>query len=228
MKYKGIVFDLDGVICSTDKYHYEAWKKTAKTLGCTFNHKLNDKLRGVSRSESLDIILKANNKELTETEKALVLANKNKLYQESLADLNASAMEPDVLPTLFSLKRLGIKLAIGSSSKNAQLIIQKLGIQSIFDTICDGTMIKKSKPAPDIFLLAAQKLSLSPSVCLVIEDSTAGIDAAYDGGFDSAGMGAARLYLKATYILNQKELLLRTMFRSTVKSLYSCQKSLFV
>lgn len=202
MKYKGIIFDLDGVICTTDAYHYSAWKKTADKLGCFFDKKLNDKLRGISRKESLEIILKANNKELSDSEKEIILEEKNEIYRQSLSELNASAMQTDVLPTLYSLKDLKLKLAIGSSSKNAPYIIQKLGITSIFDSLCDGTMIQNSKPAPDIFLLAAEKLFLNPSDCLVIEDSLAGIDAACSGQFDSAGIGLAKNYSKATYSLN--------------------------
>jgi len=202
MKFKGIIFDLDGVICSTDRHHYNAWKKISDENGLYFDEAMNNKLRGVSRAESLEIILRENKRTFSEEKKQQLLEKKNAFYIEELNFLNASAMKNDVPATLEKIKK-GAKIAIGSSSKNTQFILNKLGIKNLFNAVCDGTMISKSKPDPEVFLLAAKSLKLKPCECLVVEDSIAGIDAAEAGGFKSAGIGDAAKYDKATYSIEK-------------------------
>ncbi len=191
MKYKAVIFDLDGVICFTDKYHYQAWKQLADKLGIYFDEKINNRLRGVSRMESLNIILERYDKELSEEEKQQLAEEKNAVYVQLLEKMSEGDLSKQVKATLDALRERGCKLAIGSSSKNAKLILNRLGLGDYFDAISDGTNISKSKPNPEVFLKAAEFLHMSPRECLVVEDAIAGVQAAVQGGFDSAGLGEA-------------------------------------
>lgn len=191
MKYEAVIFDLDGVICHTDKYHYMAWKALADSLGIPFNEEINNRLRGVSRMESLDIILENSARKYTNEEKQALADEKNKAYQKLLNNMTPEELTTDTIDTLNELKSMGIRLAIGSSSKNAMLILSQLGIPDIFDEIVDGTQISNSKPNPEVFLLAAKKLGVKPRQVLVVEDALSGIQAAIAGGFDTAGIGIA-------------------------------------
>ena len=194
MKYKAVIFDLDGVICSTDEYHYKAWKKLADKMNISFDRKVNERLRGVSRMESLEIILKNyHGNMLSREEKDKLTEEKNQIYRESLSNMSEKDLSSEVKETLELLHNMGLKLAIGSSSKNTKYI---------FDAISDGTNIKKSKPDPEVFLKAAEFIHENPENCLVVEDAEAGIDAAIAGHFDSAGIGTAVAHGKATYRLN--------------------------
>lgn len=201
MKYKGIIFDLDGVICHTDQYHYQAWKKLADKWKIPFDEKINDRLRGVSRMESVEIILEKYNGIMTEEQKQEFAEEKNKIYVQKLEKLTPEDVSEDVINTLKKLKELGYKAAIGSSSKNTKFILEKIGLLKAFDAISDGTNISRSKPDPEVFLKASEYLGLSSEECLVVEDAEAGIDAAVNGGFDSAGVGDAAKYNKTTYPL---------------------------
>lgn len=201
MKYKGIIFDLDGVICSTDRYHYQAWKEMADKKNIYFDEKINNRLRGVSRMESLEIILEKYDGSLSDKEKAALAEEKNKIYVELLKEMSRKDLSKEVENTLKELRSKGYLLAIGSSSKNAKFILERLGLTGYFDTVSDGTNITKSKPDPEVFLKAAENLQLSPPECLVVEDADAGIDAAVNGGFNSAGIGEAANYEKTTYPL---------------------------
>jgi beta-phosphoglucomutase len=200
MKYQAIIFDLDGVLISTDRCHYEAWESIARELGIPFDEKVNNQLRGVSRMESLELILKGHIV-LGEQEKIVLTDKKNTRYRSLLETLTPAAVDRDVLVTLQTLKEKGIKLAIGSSSKNAQFILQKTGLAVYFDAVSDGTMIKRTKPDPEVFLKAAELLSATVSDSLVVEDAHAGIEAAAAGGFDSAGIGDAASSALCTYRL---------------------------
>lgn len=203
MKYKGIIFDLDGVICSTDEYHYRAWKKLADRMNIPFDRKVNERLRGVSRMQSLEIILEAyHGPELSQDEKNKLAEEKNDVYRASLSDMSAGDLSTEVKETLETLRNIGLKLAIGSSSKNTKYILKQIGLEDFFDAISDGTNIVKSKPDPEVFLKAVEFIGEEPEDCLVIEDAEAGIDAAVAGGFDSAGIGSAVMYEKCTYQLN--------------------------
>lgn len=191
MNYKAVIFDLDGVICFTDKYHYLAWKKMADGMGIYFDETINNRLRGVSRMESLEIILERYDKELSREEKQALAEEKNKTYVELLGQMTEEDLSSEVKETLDTLRTNGLKLAIGSSSKNAKFILERLGLRDYFDAISDGTNISKSKPDPEVFLKAAEFLHMAPADCLVVEDAKAGVEAAKAGGFDSAGLGEA-------------------------------------
>ncbi len=199
MKYKAVIFDLDGVICFTDKYHYQAWKEMADGIGVYFDEVINNRLRGVSRMASLDIILERSEKSYKEKEKEKLAAQKNEIYKKLLEQMSPADLSDEVKNTLDELRKRGYKLAIGSSSKNTKMILKQLGLDGYFDAISDGTNITHSKPDPDVFLKAAQFLGMDPEACLVVEDALAGIDAAVAGGFDSAGVGEAATHEKVTY-----------------------------
>ena len=201
MKYKGIIFDLDGVICFTDKYHYQAWKEMADGIGVYFDEVINNRLRGVSRMESLEIILERSEKTYSGQEKEELAAQKNEIYKKLLLQMSPSDLSAEVKDTLDELRNRGYKLAIGSSSKNAKTILKQLGLDGYFDAISDGTNITRSKPDPEVFLKAAEFLGFDASECLVVEDAIAGIDAAVAGGFHSAGIGEAATHEKVTYPL---------------------------
>lgn len=201
MKYQGIIFDLDGVICSTDQYHYQAWKKMAYGIGVYFDELINNRLRGVSRMASLEIILERSKKQYTDGQKAALAEQKNDLYRELLMQMSPADLSDEVKSTLDALRAKGLKLAIGSSSKNAKLILGRIGLGDYFDAISDGTNITHSKPHPEVFLKAAEMLGLEPKDCLVVEDARAGIEAAAAGGFDSAGLGEAAEHERVTYAL---------------------------
>ncbi len=194
-----IIFDLDGVICFTDKYHYQAWKELADREGIYFDEKINDRLRGVSRMQSLDIILERASKEYTEEEKESMAAMKNESYVKLLENMSTKDLSDEVKNTLDELRRRGYKLAIGSSSKNTKKILKQIGLGDYFDAISDGTNITKSKPDPEVFLKAADMVEEKPQNCLVVEDAAAGIDAACAGGFLSAGIGDAAAHEGVTY-----------------------------
>ncbi len=188
---KAFIFDLDGVIVSTDELHYEAWKQTADGERIFFDRKINERLRGVSRLESLEIILERANREYSQEEKAQLAESKNRIYRELLKKLTPSDRLDGVTETLEELRVRGYKLAIGSSSKNAPVILEKIGYKDYFDAISDGNNIKKSKPDPEVFLCAADMLGLKPEECFVVEDAEAGIRAALAGGFAPVGIGGA-------------------------------------
>ncbi len=201
MKYKGIIFDLDGVICFTDQYHFQAWKKIADKIGVPFDENRNNKLRGISRMDSLNIILEVSDRAYSEKEKLQFACEKDEIYKKLLRKMTPDDLEKEIRDTLNILKGKGYKLAIGSSSKNAKLILERIGALGYFHAVSDGTNIKNSKPDPEVFLKAAQFLGLKPEECLVVEDAKAGIEAASAGGFDSAGIGEAAYHENVTYSL---------------------------
>ena len=196
--YQGIIFDLDGVICYTDRYHFLAWKQIADQLGINFD----DRMRGVSRMDSLEILLEEYHGEpLNAAQKAALAEKKNQLYVGLLQNMGEADLSEEVRKTMDTLRSRGRKLAIGSSSKNTKLILKRLGLTGYFDAVSDGTNITRSKPDPEVFLCAAQYLGLCPGKCLVVEDAKAGILAAKAGGFDSAGLGEAAAFAFVTYPL---------------------------
>ncbi len=191
MKYKGIIFDLDGVICSTDHYHYLAWKALADRLGAYFDETINNRLRGVSRMASLEIVLERYNGTLTEEEKLAAAEEKNNTYRELLKQMTPADLSDEVKTTLDALRAKGLLLGIGSSSKNTRFILSRIGLGDYFDKISDGTNITRSKPDPEVFLKAAEYLGLEPKDCLVVEDAVAGVQAAHAAGMDAAAVGDA-------------------------------------
>ncbi len=212
MKYEAVLFDLDGVILSTDDFHYKAWKKMADREGIFFNREINERLRGVSRMESLAIILERAEKEYTEEQKVEMATFKNDFYRESLDELNPNHTFKGVITFLEFLKGRGIKIAIGSSSKNAKFILKQIGLFDTFEAISDGTNITNSKPDPEVFIKAAEMLGVAPQKCLVVEDAEAGIDAAIAGGMDSLGVYAACEYPKNTWSAKDIESVDRSIF----------------
>ncbi|MBQ8428009.1 MAG: beta-phosphoglucomutase, partial [Clostridia bacterium] len=186
---KGFIFDLDGVIVSTDKYHYLAWKKMADDEGIYFDEVINDRLRGVSRMHSLEIILEKATMTYTDDEKVALATKKNDIYRESLQALTPSDRLAGVTETLAALREKGYKLAIGSSSKNTPVILEKIGYAGYFDAVSDGNNITRSKPDPEVFIKAAEFLGLAAEDCYVVEDAEAGVDAAKAGGFTAIGVG---------------------------------------
>lgn len=190
MKIKGLIFDLDGVLVFTDKFHHQAWKTMADEWGIYFDETINHRLRGVSRMESLEIILERyEGPELSLKEKENLAEQKNSIYRELLKTMTPEDVTEEVRDTLAKLREKGYKLAIGSSSKNAKFILEKVMLKDAFDAISDGTNITKSKPDPEVFLKAAEYLELSPRECMVVEDAEAGIEAAKSGGMYAAGIG---------------------------------------
>ena len=201
MKYQGVIFDLDGVICSTDHYHYLAWKALADRLGAYFDEEINNRLRGVSRMTSLEIVLERYDGTLTQEEKEAAAEEKNNRYRELLKNMSPADLSAEVKETLDALRAKGLLLGIGSSSKNTRFILGQIGLGDYFDKISDGTNITRSKPDPEVFLKAAEYLGLAPKDCLVVEDAVAGIQAAIAAGMDSAAVGDAAKSDLATYRL---------------------------
>lgn len=188
---KAVIFDLDGVVVSTDRYHYLAWKKLSDRLGIYFDENINMKLRGVSRMESLEIILRNSSRNYSDEEKEAFAAEKNETYRLSLNDLSGDDILPGVLRLLDELDKRKICKAIGSSSRNTMTILDKIGLIDRFEVIIDGTMIKNSKPDPEVFSKAVMKLGLKPEECLVIEDAVAGIQAGHAAGCRTFALGDA-------------------------------------
>lgn len=188
---KGIIFDLDGVLCSTDEYHYRAWKALAEREQIPFDRELYQSLLGISRMESLERILESAGRRETSEKKRQLAEEKDRIYCMLLQQLSPQDVKEEVWQTLRELKRQGVRLAVGSSSKNTKRILRQTELMEWFDAISDGTNITHSKPHPEVFWKAAQMLDLSPEECMVVEDSHAGIEAAYTGGFHSAAIGTA-------------------------------------
>lgn len=201
MKYRAVIFDLDGVICHTDKYHYQAWKAVADELGIYFDEVINNRLRGVSRMESFEIILERYDGIMSQEGKVAYTEKKNHIYKELLKNMSPEDLSSEVKETLDALRAKGLKLAIGSSSKNARFILGQLGLDQYFDAISDGNNISKSKPDPEVFVKAAEYLGEEPKDCLVVEDAKAGLEAAIGGGMDCAAIGDAVLSGLGTYNL---------------------------
>lgn len=198
---KAIIFDLDGVICHTDEYHYQAWKAMADSMGIPFDREINNRLRGVSRMASLEIILEQYKGELSQAEKETLATQKNELYKDSLKNMSPADLSGEVKATLETLRDRGYKLAIGSSSKNTPFILQQLGLGSFFDAISDGNNITHSKPDPEVFVKAAQMLCISPEECLVVEDAVSGAIAGKRGGMQVACVGDASAEMAGDYNL---------------------------
>ena len=203
MSIKGVIFDLDGVLVFTDKFHYQAWKKMADGMGIYFDEVINNRLRGVSRMASLDIILERYEGEpLSPEQKEALAEQKNKMYRELLATMTYADVTDDVRSTLAELRRRGYKLAVGSSSKNAKFILERTGLTDAFDRVSDGTNITHSKPDPEVFLKAAEYIGEEPASCLVVEDAESGIDAGNAGGMQTAAIGDAVNCGRAAYNIN--------------------------
>ena len=187
---KGLLFDLDGVVVDTAKYHYLAWKELADTLGIPFNQKHNERLKGVSRMRSLEIILEIGGLTLSDEEKAKYAAWKNDRYLEFIQKLKEDEILPGAKQFLLDARKAGYKIALGSASKNTALILEKLRITNLFDAVIDGTKVTKAKPDPEVFLKGAEELGLQASECVVFEDAEAGVAAAHNAGMIAIGIGS--------------------------------------
>ena len=198
---RGVIFDLDGVLVSTDEFHYQAWKRLANEEGIPFDDNVNHRLRGVSRMASLGIILEKSPKQYSQEEKIKLAERKNSYYCELLQKLNPDALLPGSLETVQRFTNLGIKTAIGSSSKNAKFIMKRIGLAGKIDVVVDGNDITNSKPHPEVFLLAATRMGLSPSQCLVIEDAEAGVEAARRAGMVVLGIGTRERLKEADHVV---------------------------
>ncbi|MGA2916796.1 MAG: beta-phosphoglucomutase [Sedimentisphaerales bacterium] len=192
---KAIIFDLDGVLTNTSEYHYKAWKRLADELGITFDRKTNEILRGISRKESLEILL--GEKKVSEKEKQRLMDVKNNYYVEFLTQMTPDDILPGALGLLQEVRKAGIKIGIGSSSKNAQTVINKLKLENFIDAISDGNSVDNHKPAPDLFLHCAANLDVAPNEAIVVEDAESGVEAALNGGFWVIGLGPANRVGKA-------------------------------
>jgi beta-phosphoglucomutase len=198
-KFSGAIFDLDGVLVDTAKYHYFAWRRLAERLGFIFTPEQNEQLKGVSRMKSLDILLKTGGMQgrFTKPEKETMAEWKNNLYIKEISKMDSSDLLNGALPLLQKLKKSGIKTAIGSSSRNAKLVLQVTGIVPYFDAVIDGDKVTRAKPDPQIFLLSASALSLPPEDCTVFEDSQSGLAAAKAAGIYAIGIGKPNLLSNA-------------------------------
>jgi beta-phosphoglucomutase len=204
---KAVIFDLDGVIVNTAGLHYLAWKKIANQENIEFNEGINERLKGVSRAESLDIILEKAGREYFPSERQELAHKKNSFYVELLDSLKPSDFIENVKSLIDCLKSKGIKTAVYSASKNAGLVIEKLGAGLMFDVVVSGKDVKNSKPHPEGFIIAAERLHLLPQECLVIEDSAAGVRAAKKAGMKSIGIGSSSILHEADIVVNSIKLL---------------------
>ena len=197
-KIAAVIFDLDGVIVSTDEFHYLAWKELADAEGIPFDRADNERLRGVSRMESLDILLEKAAKPYSDASKLDMAERKNAIYRGLLERLSPADLLPGVAAVLDGLRARGVKIAIGSSSKNAGPILQAIGLAEAFDAVADGTHITRSKPDPEVFTLAAERVGVAPAHCLVVEDAHAGVEAGLAAGMRVLAVGSAVDHPSAT------------------------------
>jgi beta-phosphoglucomutase len=198
---RAAIFDLDGVIVDTAHYHYLAWKRLANELGTDLTPKDNERLKGVSRADSLDIILSLGNVKMAAEDKPKVLDRKNTWFLEYVNQMTPKEILPGAKDLIAHLKEQGLKIALGSSSKNAPLVLRILGIEKLFDALVDGTMIKNSKPHPEVFLMGASLLKVDPTSCVVFEDAEAGVEAALAAGMKCVGIGSSLQLQKAHRIV---------------------------
>ena len=199
---KGFIFDLDGVIVDTAKYHYLAWKKLANHLGFEFTKEQNELFKGVSRKRCLEILLEIGQREATQEEFDTWMIEKNVDYLKYIENMDASEILPDVPKVLEFLKGQNIPIALGSASKNAQPILEKVGLLHYFDTIVDGNNVTKAKPDPEVFLLAAKQLGVNANDCVVFEDAVAGVEAANAAKMISIGIGDKSILSEAQFNYN--------------------------
>jgi beta-phosphoglucomutase len=199
---KAFIFDLDGVLVDTAKYHYLAWKRLAEELSIDFSEEDNERLKGVSRMQSLEIILEIGNTILDYDTKIELAEKKNIWYVEYISKLTPEDILPGVIDFLESTKANRIKIALGSASKNSMLILDKLNLTNYFNAIIDGTKVSKAKPDPEVFLKGAEALKVLPSQCIVFEDAEAGVEAAINAGMYCIGIGSKNILKKAHSVLS--------------------------
>lgn len=196
---EAVIFDLDGVLVSTDEQHYQAWKRLAREEEIPFDRAVNESLRGISRMASLDIILEKAERQYEPATKKELAQRKNNLYVQLIQRLTPADMLPGAMSNLAELKAAGIRVAVGSSSRNTGEILSRIGLSGYFDAVADGNDITHSKPDPEVFLVAMNRLGQTPEQCLVVEDAEAGVEAALAAGMRVLGVGAAASSKKATH-----------------------------
>ncbi|WP_339314917.1 beta-phosphoglucomutase [Paenibacillus sp. FSL M7-0896] len=199
---KGAIFDLDGVIVDTAKYHYLAWRSLAGELGFPFTEQDNERLKGVSRMRSLDILLEIGGLEYSEAEKLAMSEKKNRLYVEYISGLDESELLPGVRAYLNALRARGVGIALGSASKNAEFILDKLNIAGLFDVVIDGNKVARAKPDPEVFQSACRELGLQPQDCVVFEDAEAGVAAGKAAGMQVVGIGKPEVLKAADLVIS--------------------------
>jgi beta-phosphoglucomutase len=202
MGLKACIFDLDGVIVDTAKYHYLAWKKLATMLNINFTEEDNERLKGVSRMASLDIILEIGNMVPDDKTKEEYAALKNKWYLDYINQMMPDEILPGSLEFISELKNAGIKVALGSASKNTPLILERLGIGKLFDAVADGNVVRNAKPDPEVFITAAKMLGVQPEDCVVFEDAVAGVEAALNAGMRCVGIGSEKILKDAHLVVS--------------------------
>ncbi|OBZ18980.1 beta-phosphoglucomutase [Bacillus sp. FJAT-27264] len=198
---KGAIFDLDGVIVDTAKYHFLAWAELARELGFEFTEEDNERLKGVSRMRSLDILLEVGGLDFPEEEKLAMADKKNRLYVEFITKLDQSELLPGVKEYLTGLRERGVGIALGSASKNAMFILDKLNITELFDAVVDGNKVSNAKPDPEVFLTGAVELKLQPEECVVFEDAEAGVEAGKAAGMKVVGIGKPEILKEADLVV---------------------------
>ncbi|OIJ15747.1 beta-phosphoglucomutase [Anaerobacillus arseniciselenatis] len=199
---KACIFDLDGVIVDTAKYHYLAWRRLANELGFDFSEEDNERLKGVSRMDSLNILLEIGGVQLDEARKEELAKKKNEWYVELIAHMDDKEILAGTTQFLTELQKVGVKIALGSASKNAKTILKRIGLMEMFDVIIDGTDISKAKPDPEVFLLGAEALKVEPSACVVFEDAVSGVEAALSAGMRVVGVGSKETLYKANDVVS--------------------------
>jgi len=202
MNKKGFIFDLDGVIVDTAKYHFLAWRKLAESVGISFTEEQNEQLKGVSRVRSLEKILGWGNVTISEDRFMELMARKNDDYLAYISNMNEGEILPEVPRVLHLLKSLGQRVSLGSASKNARAILKEVGLLHAFEVIVDGTNVSKAKPNPEVFLNAAEQMKIAPTSCIVFEDAVAGVQAANSAGMLSIGIGRSEILHEADYVFN--------------------------
>lgn len=196
---KAVIFDFDGVLVHTNEFHYLAWKRVTERIGVPFDEAVNARLLGLSRADSLEVVLERSNKHFTPQQKQAFCDEKNEIYRSYLAQLSPKDVPCEVLPTLDCLREQGVKIAVGSSSKNARFLLERLLLTEKFHAIVDGTEVTHGKPNPEVFLKTAAKLAMQPQHCLIVEDSVAGVAAAATCGMMSAAVGYAAEQKRADF-----------------------------
>lgn len=201
MRFKAVIFDLDGVLVSTDEQHYQGWKALCDRLSIPFDRETNNRFRGVSRMACVDILEEISGRSFTPEQKLEYAAWKNERYRSLLSTLSPESVTAEVSKTLDALRARGLLLAVGSSSKNAKFILERIGLGDYFDAVSDGTNISRSKPDPEVFLKAAEFLGVPAAGCLVVEDAVSGVEAAHNAGMAAASVGDAAANGCGDYVL---------------------------
>ncbi len=220
MRTKACIFDLDGVLVDTAKYHFLAWKRLTEMLKIKFTEKDNERLKGVSRMASLEIILEIGNVKLDDGLKEEYAGLKNKWYVDYISSMTPDEILPGSLEFIRELKGAGIKVALGSASKNTPMIINRVGMENLFDAVADGNIVSKAKPDPEVFLTAAKMLGVPPDNCVVFEDAAAGIEAAHNAGMLCVGIGSDKVLKKAGIVVSGLDKMSLNKLREIEKTSY--------